>query len=123
MIIDNFNHCGVKSDCITIITPFVDQQFLLQTHLKNYGVKQVMTIDKAQGIDSDIVIISLTKQTGDKGVLLKDLKRLNVALTRAKKKLILIGTHEYLKVIKPLDKILQKMHEEGWEQEVNNFDD
>ena len=88
-----------------------------------YNVRQVLTIDKAQGIDCDIVIISCTKQTGDKGVLLKDLKRLNVALTRAKKKLILIGTHQYLKEIKPLDRIIEKMQDEGWEQELNNFDD
>ena len=54
---------------------------------------------------------------------MKDLKRLNVALTRAKKKLILIGTEGYLKEIKPLDKILEKMQAEGWEQELNNFDD
>ena len=47
-----------------------------------YGVKQVLTIDKSQGIDCDIVIISYTKQTADKGVLLKDLKRL--AQTRSK---------------------------------------
>ena len=83
----------------------------------------MLTIDKAQGIDCDIVIISCTKQTPDKGVLLKDLKRLNVALTRAKKKLILIGTEKYLKEIKPMDKVLEKMHVEGWEQELNNFDD
>ena len=49
---------------------------------------------------------------------MKDLKRLNVALTRAKKKLILIGTEGYLKEIKPLDKILEKMQAEGWEQEL-----
>ena len=55
--------------------------------------------------------------------MLKDLKRLNVALTRAKKKLILIGTHEYLKAISPLDRILEKIAKEGWEQELNRLDD
>ena len=99
MIIDNFKHCGIEASSFTIITPFLDQQLLLQEHLKAYDVKQILTIDKAQGIDCDIVIISCTKQTPDKGVLLKDLKRLNVALTRAKKKLILIGTEAYLSEI------------------------
>ncbi len=109
MIIDNFKHCGVEASSITIITPFLDQQLLLKNHLSQYGVKQVLTIDKSQGIDCDIVIISCTKQTADKGVLLKDLKRLNVAITRAKKKLIIIGTEKYLKEIKPLDKIIEKL--------------
>lgn len=81
-----------------------------------------MTIDKAQGIDCDIVIISCTKQTNEKGMLLRDLKRLNVALTRAKKKLIMIGTHEYLKQITPFDKILEKIDGEGWSKEINTFD-
>ncbi len=123
MIIDNFKHCGVEASSITIITPFLDQQLLLKNHLSQYGVKQVLTIDKSQGIDCDIVIISCTKQTADKGVLLKDLKRLNVAITRAKKKLIIIGTEKYLKEIKPLDKIIEKLQLEGWEQELNTFDD
>jgi superfamily I DNA and/or RNA helicase len=38
-----------------------------------------------------------------------------VAITRAKKKLILIGAEKYLREIKPLDKIIEKLKEEGWE--------
>ena len=52
-------------------------------------------------------------------MLLKDLKRLNVAITRAKKKLVLIGTEKYLKEIKPLDRIIEKLMDEGWDQELN----
>jgi hypothetical protein len=37
--------------------------------------------------------------------------------------LILIGTEKYLKEIKPLDKIIEKIRSEGWEQELNTFDD
>ena len=71
----------------------------------------MLTIDKAQGLDSEIVIISCTKQTPEKGQLLRDLKRVNVAITRAKKMLILIGTEEYLSDVKPLDQIVIKMKE------------
>lgn len=78
-----------------------------------------MTIDKCQGTDCDIVILSCTKQTADKGVLLKDLKRLNVSLTRAKKMLIIIGTEKYLRDIHPFDKIIDKIADEGWVQELN----
>jgi len=86
-------------------------------------VGQVLTIDKSQGIDADIVIISCTKQTSEKGVLFKDLKRLNVALTRAKKKLIIIGAEKYLKDISPMDMIVRKLNEENWVEEVCTFDD
>ncbi len=64
-----------------------------------------LTIDKAQGIDCDVIIISCTKQTGELGVLLKDLKRLNVAITRAKKLLVIVGSEQYLEQIKPWDQI------------------
>lgn len=39
---------------------------LLKAHLSMYGVNKVLTIDKSQGIDCDIVIISCTKQTAEK---------------------------------------------------------
>lgn len=93
---------------------------MLADHLKPV---KVLTIDKAQGIDCDIVIISCTKQTSDKGVLLRDFKRLNVAITRAKKKLVLIGTHKYLTQISPLDEIIAKIDKEGWTKEITKFDD
>ena len=96
---------------------------LLNAHLSMYNVRSVLTIDKSQGIDCDIVIISCTKQTSEKGVLLKDLKRLNVAITRAKKKLVIIGAEKYLKDIKPMDQIIEKLNNEGWVQELNSFDD
>ena len=123
MIVDNFKHCGVDATTISVITPFLDQQLLLRDHLKPYGIKHVLTIDKAQGLDSEIVIISCTKQTPEKGQLLRDLKRVNVAITRAKKMLILIGTEEYLSDVKPLDQIVIKMKEQEWAVSVPGFDD
>jgi DNA replication ATP-dependent helicase Dna2 len=111
MIIDNFRGCGVDPSTITVICPFLEQANMLGEHLKPV---KVLTIDKAQGIDCDIVIISCTKQTGEKGMLLRDFRRLNVAITRAKKKLILIGTHKYLTQISPLDEIIAKIDALGW---------
>ena len=55
-------------------------------------------------------------------MLLSDLKRLNVAITRAKKKLILIGTEAFLNEIKPFDQICAKLNQNGWGQELNSFD-
>jgi DNA replication ATP-dependent helicase Dna2 len=53
----------------------------------------VMTIDQFQGQDKAAMVVSLVrsntgKQTGD---LLKDARRINVALTRAKHKIVIIG--------------------------------
>ena len=50
----------------------------------------VQTVDKSQGLDSDCVIVHFSRQIG-KEHLLKNKRRFNVALTRAKRKLIVIG--------------------------------
>ena len=52
----------------------------------------INTIDSFQGQEKEIVIISLVRsnENGDIGFL-KDYRRMNVAMTRAKSKLIVIG--------------------------------
>jgi len=51
-------------------------------------------VDKFQGRDKDCIIVSLvcSNQSNMIGELLKDWRRVNVAFTRAKKKLIVIGS-------------------------------
>jgi len=50
------------------------------------------TIDSFQGQERDVVIISLVRSNPEGEIgFLKDYRRMNVAMTRAKKKLILIG--------------------------------
>ena len=44
-----------------------------------------------------------------KGELLKDLRRLNVAMTRAKVKLIFVGKASSLKNIEPMDRLLEHL--------------
>ena len=77
------------------MTPFLDQASLLRTHLSQYGVR-VVTFDKGQALDCDIVIVSCSKQTAEKGACNKELRHINVALTRARMNLILIGSEKYL---------------------------
>jgi hypothetical protein len=36
--------------------------------------------------------------------------------------LVIIGTEEYLKEISPLDRIVKKLNDEQWVQELNAFD-
>ena len=53
---------------------------------------QVHTIDSFQGQEKDIIYISLTRSNSNQQIgFLSDIRRMNVAMTRAKKKLIVIG--------------------------------
>jgi superfamily I DNA and/or RNA helicase len=52
----------------------------------------VNTIDSFQGQERDVVYISLTRSNADSTIgFLSDVRRMNVAMTRARKKLVVIG--------------------------------
>lgn len=53
---------------------------------------------------------------------MRDFKRLSVALTRAKKMLVIMGTESYLKEIDIFRKVIEKIKEMGGVHEVHNFD-
>lgn len=80
---------------IGMISPYKQQVKLLEelvlqeNTLKNYKID---TIDGFQGEEKDIIAISLVRsnEEGEIGFL-KDTRRMNVAITRARKKLIVIG--------------------------------
>lgn len=61
---------------------------------KEGGILEVSTVDRFQGRDKSCIIVSLVRsnEEGKVGGLLKDWRRINVAFTRAKKKLILVGS-------------------------------
>ena len=85
----------------------------MQKTLKRLNVKSVMTIDKSQGIDRHVIVVSCVVHESSNR-LLQDLKRLNVAFTRAKKKLVIVGSAETLKKICPLEYFLGMMEDRGW---------
>jgi len=57
------------------------------------------TADRFQGRDKEVIILSLVRSNEAKsiGELLKDWRRINVAFTRAKTKLLVVGSRDTLK--------------------------
>lgn len=90
----DYLNAGVSEEDIGIISPYADQVKIIQ---ENTPV-EVKTVDGFQGREKEIIIIS-TVRSNDFGNIgfLKDLRRLNVAITRAKRKLIIIGNKDTLK--------------------------
>lgn len=84
---------------IGIITPYRAQSLYLREiiaqddRLQPYTKQlQVNTIDSFQGQEKDVIYISLTRSNAKQEIgFLADTRRMNVAMTRAKKKLIVIG--------------------------------
>ena len=84
---------------IGIISPYRAQvQYLRHLIKKDASLKplrhllSVNTVDGFQGQERDIIIVSLVRSNADGQIgFLRDLRRMNVAMTRARSKLIIIG--------------------------------
>ena len=74
---------------IGIITPYRYQLEEIRSALEKYDAN---TIDSFQGQEREVILISLVRsnENGEIGFL-NDYRRMNVAMTRAKKKLVVIG--------------------------------
>lgn len=84
---------------IGIISPYKAQVSLLQENFKSQWAADhvlpnlnINTVDSFQGQERDIIYISLVR-SNEKGVIgfLADTRRMNVAMTRARRKLVIIG--------------------------------
>lgn len=84
-------NAGMKPDEIAVITPYAAQARLIREML-NLDDVEVDTVDGFQGREKEAVVISLVR-SNPKGELgfLSDTRRMNVALTRARRKLIVFG--------------------------------
>ncbi|XP_023336216.1 DNA replication ATP-dependent helicase/nuclease DNA2 [Eurytemora carolleeae] len=91
---------GLDETEIAVIAPYAAQVKHLQVVMKKAGFcVEVGTVDQFQGRDSELVIYSCTRSfinSGEKekisaGHILNDERRLNVAITRARSKLVIVG--------------------------------
>lgn len=89
---------------VGIISPYRAQVQYLRHLIKKEAffkpfrhLLSVNTVDGFQGQERDVIIVSLVRSNNDGQIgFLRDLRRMNVAMTRARSKLIIIGDHETL---------------------------
>ncbi|KAF9467175.1 AAA domain-containing protein [Collybia nuda] len=85
---------GVTPDQIAVITPYQAQVTLLTSLLRPlYGTNlEIGSVDGMQGREKEAIIISLVRSNNTREVgFLKERRRLNVAMTRAKRHLCVVG--------------------------------
>ena len=104
-IVTKFLKAGIKPDQVGVVTPYEGQRsFLVQymafqgsLHAKMYQEIEVASVDAFQGREKDIIIISCVRSNEHQGIgFLADPRRLNVALTRAKFAVIVVGNPKVL---------------------------
>ncbi len=90
-IVERLLGLGVKPEDIAIISPYDDQVALIRRELRVEGL-EIKTVDGFQGREKEVVIVSFVRSNKSRDIgFLRDLRRLNVSITRAKRKLVLIG--------------------------------
>lgn len=87
---------GVKAEDIAIITPYNGQLALLSQTLKErFPGIELGSVDGFQGREKEAVIVSLVRSNPEREVgFLGEKRRLNVAMTRPKRHLCVIGDSE-----------------------------
>ncbi|MGM0446921.1 MAG: AAA domain-containing protein [Methanobacteriota archaeon] len=91
-IVDAYVAAGVDLDDVGVIAPFRAQV----AEIGRRTDATVDTVDRFQGSSKEVIVVSLVA-TGDlDGPIFEDHRRMNVALTRAKKQLTLVGDADAL---------------------------
>lgn len=97
---------------ITVISPYSAQVRLLSQLLGNRERSvEVCTVDGFQGRESNIIIFSCVRSNAENRVgFLKDWRRLNVAITRARQMLIVVGNYKALRLVPHWREWLMRRH-------------
>lgn len=113
---------GVPAKDIAVISPYSAQVRLLSSLSPDPSV-EIDSVDGFQGREKELVIVSLVRSNleGELGFL-NDTRRMNVAMTRARRKLIVIGESSTLSSLKFYKDFIRYAEETGatktvWELE------
>jgi superfamily I DNA and/or RNA helicase len=117
---------GLNPESIGVIAPYSAQVKWIRDHLKDrftdIAKLEVQTVDGFQGREKEVIFFSAVRNSGELGFL-RDAERLNVALTRAKSHLCVIGESSTLALDKDWDAFMAHCEAVGayrsiWEFEV-----
>jgi predicted DNA helicase len=100
---------GVEADSIGVITPYLAQVKRIRQMMERENLAcEVKSVDGFQGREKEVVVISFVRSNLVREIgFVKDKRRLNVAMTRAKTKLIMTGSLETLKSNAPFDRLFK----------------
>ncbi|KAA9397799.1 DUF2075 domain-containing protein [Haloarcula sp. CBA1130] len=92
-IVASYRSAGVPADDIGVIAPYRAQVAEISKRLPDVTVD---TVDRFQGSSKEVIVISFVATGTLDSPIFEDYRRINVALTRAKKALVLVGDDDAL---------------------------
>jgi DNA replication ATP-dependent helicase Dna2 len=134
--VETIVRCGVAQEQIGIISLYRQQVKLLSHLLQERKEIEIFTADRSQGRDKECIIISMVRSNDEGqvrhsflwsrvvgrntergrqiGDLMKDWRRMNVAFTRARSKLIIVGSRKTLRATPLLKEFFNVMESQDW---------
>ena len=110
---DNLLRSGLQPEDIAVISPYKDQVDLLDRKIDTENL-EIKSVDGFQGREKEVVIMSLTRSNKNRRIgFLEDVRRLNVSLTRAKRKLIVVGDSDTITAHKIYKHFVDYVREKG----------
>jgi DNA replication ATP-dependent helicase Dna2 len=91
-VVDAFLDAGVDPADVGVIAPFRAQVAEIDRRVD----VTVDTVDRFQGSATEVIVVSFVATGGMDGPIFEDYRRVNVALTRARRALVLVGDAEAL---------------------------
>ena len=88
-VVESYLAAGADPGDVGVIAPFRAQVAELASRLPEGAT--VDTVDRFQGSSSEVIVVSFVATGELEGPIFEDHRRVNVALTRAKKSLVLVG--------------------------------
>lgn len=83
---------GLSPGELAVITPYRAQASFIREKLADVPEVEVDTVDAFQGREKDAVLVSLVRSNVEQSVgFLEDLRRMNVAITRPRRQLFVVG--------------------------------
>jgi len=98
-----------------IISPYNDQVKLIAELLAGSGISSIHSVDSFQGQERDLICISMVRSNDRLEIgFLNDYRRMNVAMTRARKKLLIVGDSATLSGDPFYEGLFKYIEEHGW---------
>lgn len=107
------NNMDFTAECVGVITPFRAQIALIRSMIgESFKDISIDTVERYQGGARDIIILSMVANSVQLGVVMTSVsaegidRKLNVALTRAREQIIIIGNEEILRKNRDYNELL-----------------
>ncbi|WP_455644654.1 AAA domain-containing protein [Methanosphaera sp.] len=119
ILVESLLKCNINPNEIGIITPYRKQKLYLRKLFRKKSIDvEIDTIYRFQGREKDVILISFCKSSNTSLTkfqknFLADKNQLNVSITRARKKLIMIGDFSLLGTAENIEELLNQLFPEN----------